>query len=49
MATTTGKGYLIRRLEEAPTVECVCGESTRLPSLLQLAIRRTIVIASWRV
>jgi mannose-6-phosphate isomerase-like protein (cupin superfamily) len=29
MATTTGTGYLIRRLEEAPTVECVCGESTR--------------------
>jgi mannose-6-phosphate isomerase-like protein (cupin superfamily) len=29
MATTTGKGFLIRRLDEAPTVTCVCGESTR--------------------
>ncbi len=25
----TGKGYLIRRLSEAPTVPCPCGTSTR--------------------
>jgi mannose-6-phosphate isomerase-like protein (cupin superfamily) len=29
MTTTTSKGYLIRRLSEAPTVPCPCGESTR--------------------
>jgi mannose-6-phosphate isomerase-like protein (cupin superfamily) len=27
--TSLGKGYLVRRLEEAPTVPCPCGESTR--------------------
>jgi mannose-6-phosphate isomerase-like protein (cupin superfamily) len=27
--TTTGKGYLVRRLADAPTVPCPCGESTR--------------------
>lgn len=26
----TGPGYLIRRLDEAPTVPCPCGQSTRL-------------------
>ena len=26
---TTTRGYLIRRLDEAPTVPCPCGESTR--------------------
>jgi mannose-6-phosphate isomerase-like protein (cupin superfamily) len=25
-----GRGYLIRRLDEAPTVPCPCGQSTRL-------------------
>jgi mannose-6-phosphate isomerase-like protein (cupin superfamily) len=29
MTTTTTKGYLLRRLDEAPTVPCPCGESTR--------------------
>ena len=29
MTTTATKGYLIRRLQDAPTVECVCGQSTR--------------------
>lgn len=29
MSTTTGKGYLVRQLENAPTVECPCGQSTR--------------------
>ena len=29
MAVTVTKGYLVRRLEEAPTVPCPCGESTR--------------------
>src|SRR5262245_61936193 len=24
-----GKGYLVRRVQEAPTVPCPCGESTR--------------------
>ena len=28
-AATTGKGYLVKRLAEAPTVPCPCGESTR--------------------
>src|SRR5262245_57675769 len=28
MATTTA-GYLVRRIEEAPTVPCPCGQSTR--------------------
>lgn len=27
--TTATKGYLIRRLEDAPTVLCPCGDSTR--------------------
>lgn len=26
---TTTRGYLVRRLEEAPTVPCPCGQSTR--------------------
>jgi mannose-6-phosphate isomerase-like protein (cupin superfamily) len=25
----TSKGYLVRRLDEAPTIECLCGPSTR--------------------
>ncbi len=29
MAVTATKGYLVRRLQEAPTVPCPCGESTR--------------------
>jgi mannose-6-phosphate isomerase-like protein (cupin superfamily) len=29
MAVTATKGYLVRRLHEAPTVSCPCGESTR--------------------
>ena len=29
MASTTEKGYFVRRLEDAPTVPCPCGESTR--------------------
>jgi mannose-6-phosphate isomerase-like protein (cupin superfamily) len=29
MPATATKGYLIRNLQEAPTVECVCGQSTR--------------------
>lgn len=28
--TTTGPGYQVRRLAEAPTVPCPCGQSTRL-------------------
>ena len=29
MSTLTGKGYLVRRPEDAPTVPCPCGQSTR--------------------
>src|SRR5919197_3783236 len=29
MPTTTGPGYLVRRLQDAPTVPCSCGQSTR--------------------
>jgi mannose-6-phosphate isomerase-like protein (cupin superfamily) len=29
MPTATTKGYLIRRLQDAPTVPCPCGQSTR--------------------
>jgi mannose-6-phosphate isomerase-like protein (cupin superfamily) len=29
MLQTAAKGYLIRRLQEAPTVPCPCGQSTR--------------------
>jgi mannose-6-phosphate isomerase-like protein (cupin superfamily) len=29
MPTAAAKGYLVRRLAEAPTVPCPCGESTR--------------------
>jgi mannose-6-phosphate isomerase-like protein (cupin superfamily) len=29
MPTATGRGYLVRRLDEAPTVPCPCGTSTR--------------------
>lgn len=29
MLTTVAKGYLVRRLDEAPTVPCPCGQSTR--------------------
>lgn len=28
--TTTGPGYLVRRLADAPTVPCPCGLSTRI-------------------
>ena len=30
MTTGTGRGYLVRRISEAPTVPCPCGSSTRL-------------------
>src|SRR5438093_13575244 len=29
MPTATAAGYLVRRIQEAPTVPCPCGESTR--------------------
>lgn len=29
MPATATRGYLVRRLDEAPTVPCPCGESTR--------------------
>src|SRR5262245_30302310 len=29
MPTVTSRGYLVRRLQEAPTVESYCGQSTR--------------------
>jgi len=29
MSTTATKGYLVRRLADAPTVPCPCGQSTR--------------------
>jgi mannose-6-phosphate isomerase-like protein (cupin superfamily) len=29
ITASLGKGYMVRRLEEAPTVPCPCGESTR--------------------
>jgi len=29
MTVTATKGYLVRRLQDAPTVQCVCGQSTR--------------------
>jgi|SRR5581483_10242393 len=29
MPVAAGKGYLVRRLDEAPTVPCPCGQSTR--------------------
>ncbi|MFN4258719.1 MAG: cupin domain-containing protein [Gemmataceae bacterium] len=29
MSTTTTNGYIVRRLSEAPTVPCPCGQSTR--------------------
>lgn len=29
MSPTMTKGYLVRRLEDAPTVPCPCGQSTR--------------------
>lgn len=29
MTATTTRGYLVRRLQEAPTFPCPCGESTR--------------------
>ncbi len=28
-STVAGKGYLVKRLDEAPTVPCPCGASTR--------------------
>jgi mannose-6-phosphate isomerase-like protein (cupin superfamily) len=30
MSTTTASGYLLRRVSEAPTIPCPCGQSTRL-------------------
>lgn len=30
MSTATHPGYLVRRVEDAPTVPCPCGQSTRL-------------------
>jgi mannose-6-phosphate isomerase-like protein (cupin superfamily) len=29
MPTMTAKGYLVRHLKDAPTVQCSCGQSTR--------------------
>src|SRR5919197_4636684 len=29
MTTTAARGYLVRRLADAPTVPCPCGQSTR--------------------
>jgi mannose-6-phosphate isomerase-like protein (cupin superfamily) len=29
MSAVTGKGYLVRMLDKAPTVPCPCGQSTR--------------------
>jgi len=29
MSTATNRGYLVRRLQEAPTLLCPCGQSTR--------------------
>ena len=29
MPATATKGYLVRNLQEAPTVQCACGQSTR--------------------
>ena len=29
MPTATRKGYLVRRVQDAPTVPCPCGQSTR--------------------
>jgi mannose-6-phosphate isomerase-like protein (cupin superfamily) len=29
MPATTTRGYLVRRLQDAPTVPCPCGQSTR--------------------
>jgi hypothetical protein len=29
MPTATAKGYFVRRLADAPTVPCPCGQSTR--------------------
>jgi len=29
MATATSPGYVVKRVSEAPTVPCLCGESTR--------------------
>jgi mannose-6-phosphate isomerase-like protein (cupin superfamily) len=29
MTVSTSKGYLVRRLQDAPTVPCPCGQSTR--------------------
>jgi mannose-6-phosphate isomerase-like protein (cupin superfamily) len=29
VTTATAKGYLVRRLQDAPTVPCPCGQSTR--------------------
>jgi mannose-6-phosphate isomerase-like protein (cupin superfamily) len=29
MSTTKSKGYIVRRIDEAPTVSCPCGQSTR--------------------
>ena len=29
MSTTATSGYLVRRLQDAPTVPCACGQSTR--------------------
>jgi mannose-6-phosphate isomerase-like protein (cupin superfamily) len=38
MSTTTNKGYLVRRLQEAPTVRSECGQSTRPLTFLDTAV-----------
>ena len=46
MPGTATKGYLIRSLQEAPTVECVCGQSTRpltFPETTACSLHVTII------
>ncbi len=38
MPTTTSKGYLVRRPQDAPTVPCPCGQSTRPPTRADTAV-----------
>ena len=38
MGTVSGKGYLVRRLQDAPTVPSECGQSTRPLSYPETAV-----------
>ena len=38
MGTVSGKGYLVRRLQDAPTVRSECGQSTRPLSYPETAV-----------